>query len=87
MNFGLIFYTVVEPIIVYIKIFYLKFFETLKCHFQFFLENGLHEARAPLEVSREAPHKVHADRLYIYSRRSRSRAYMDRSWREHIYTS
>jgi hypothetical protein len=50
MNFGLIFYTVVDPIIVYIKIFCLNFFETLKCHFRIFLENGLHGARAPLGV-------------------------------------
>jgi hypothetical protein len=40
MNFGLIFCTVVDPIIVYIKNFCLKFFETLKCHFRFFLETG-----------------------------------------------
>jgi hypothetical protein len=52
MNLGLIFYTVVDLIIVYIKIFCLEFFETLKCHFRFFLENGLHGARAPLEVFR-----------------------------------
>jgi hypothetical protein len=50
MNFGLIFCTVVDPIIMYIKIFCLDFFETLKCHFRIFLENGLHGARAPLEV-------------------------------------
>jgi hypothetical protein len=36
MNFGLIFCTVVDPIIVYIKIFCLDFFETLKCHFRIF---------------------------------------------------
>jgi hypothetical protein len=50
MNFGLIFCTVVDPIIVYIKIFCLEFFKILKCHFRIFLENGLHGARAPLEV-------------------------------------
>jgi hypothetical protein len=50
MNFGLIFCTVVDPIIVHIKIFCLEFFKTLKYHFRFFLENGLHGARAPLEV-------------------------------------
>jgi hypothetical protein len=50
MNFGLIFCTVVDPIIVYIKIFCVDFFETLKYHFRFFLENGLHGARAPLEL-------------------------------------
>jgi hypothetical protein len=53
MNFGLIFCIVVDLIIVYIKIFCLKFFETLKCYFRFFLENRLHGARALLEVFRK----------------------------------
>jgi hypothetical protein len=34
MNFGLIFFTLVDPIIVYIKIFCPKFFETYKYHFR-----------------------------------------------------
>jgi hypothetical protein len=57
MNFELSFCTVIDPIIMYIKIFCLKFFETLKYHFRFFLENELHGARAPLEVFALFSHK------------------------------
>jgi hypothetical protein len=53
MNFGLIFFTLVDPIILYIKNFCPKFFGTFKCHFRIFLKTGYMEPELHLRFSQK----------------------------------
>jgi hypothetical protein len=50
MNFGFIFFTVVDPIIVYIKIFFSIFLKLLNIIFEFFEKMGYMDPRAPFDV-------------------------------------